>query len=124
MLQTFDPVTGEPVTSYDVGGQIDHARNDLMVKTYGAQLKTKYSPNINTDIELGFKYEKESLKDYTNEWQLIDSIGYSVPKVLVNPGVLDNSPLELKHHIAGNNSISQPDFLPTFNTIKNCFGRK
>ena len=106
MLQTFDPNTGEPVTSYDVGGQIDHARNDLLVKTYGSQLRTKYSPNPNTDIEMGFKFEKESLKDYTNEWQLIDSIGYSVPRVVTNPGVLDGSALELKHHIAGNNSIS------------------
>ncbi|HAV01756.1 MAG TPA: TonB-dependent receptor, partial [Chryseobacterium sp.] len=44
MLQTFDPVTGAPITSYDVGGQIDHARNDLMVKTYGAQFKTKFAP--------------------------------------------------------------------------------
>ena len=54
MLQAFDPVTMEPTTSYDVGGQIDHARNDLLVKTYGAQLRTKFSPNINTDFEVGF----------------------------------------------------------------------
>lgn len=106
MLQTFDPVTGEPVTSYDVGGQIDHARNDLLVKTYGSQLRTKFSPNVNTDIEVGFKYEKENLKDFTNEWQLIDSIGYSVPRVVTNPGTLDGSALELKHYIAGNNAIS------------------
>ncbi|MBS1571472.1 MAG: TonB-dependent receptor [Bacteroidetes bacterium] len=105
MLQTFNPVTGEPVTSYDVGGQIDNARNDLLVKTYGTQLRTKFSPNVNTDIELGFKYEKESLKDYTNEWQLLDSIGYSIPRVITNPGTLDGSPLILKHHIAGNNYI-------------------
>ncbi|WP_308005058.1 TonB-dependent receptor plug domain-containing protein, partial [uncultured Chryseobacterium sp.] len=37
VLQTFDPITGEPVTSYDTGGQIEHARNDLYVKTYGTQ---------------------------------------------------------------------------------------
>lgn len=105
MLQTFDPVTSEPVTSYDVGGQIDHARNDLLVKTYGSQFRTKYSPNVNTDFEIGFKYEKESLKDFTNEWQLLDSLGYSTPRNLTNPGVLDTSLLELKRNIAGNNSI-------------------
>lgn len=105
LLQTFDPVTGAPVTSYDVGGQIDHARNDLLVKTYGSQLKGKFSPNVNTDFEAGFKFEKESLKDLTNEWQLVDSLGYSSPRDYTNPGTLDASDLRLKYHISGQNDI-------------------
>ncbi|KIA90360.1 TonB-dependent receptor plug domain-containing protein [Kaistella jeonii] len=105
MLQTFDPITGAPVTSYDVGGQIDHARNDLMVKTYGAQLKTKFSPDVNTDFEVGLKFEKENLQDFTNEWQLIDSLGYSTPRDFVNPGTLDASQLRLRFNIAGANHI-------------------
>lgn len=105
LLQTFDPVTGAPVTSYDVGGQIDHARNDLLVKTYGSQLKGKFSPNINTDFEAGFKFERESLKDLTNEWQLVDSLGYSSPRDYTNPGTLDASDLRLKYHISGQNDI-------------------
>ena len=105
LLQTFDPVTGAPVTSYDVGGQIDHARNDLLVKTYGSQLKGKFSPNVNTDFEAGFKFEKESLKDLTNEWQLVDSLGYSSPRDYTNAGTLDASDLRLKYHISGQNDI-------------------
>ncbi len=105
MLQTFDPVTGAPITSYDVGGQIDHARNDLMVKTYGAQFKTKFAPNVNTDIEAGLKIEKENLKDLTNEWQLIDSLGYSTPRDFVLPGQLDTADLKLKYQISGQNHI-------------------
>ncbi|WP_027377254.1 TonB-dependent receptor plug domain-containing protein [Kaistella palustris] len=105
MLQTFDPVTGEPITSYDVGGQIDHARNDLLVKTYGAQLKTKFSPDVNTDFEVGLKFEKEDLQDNTNEWQLVDSLGYSTPRDFVNPGTLDASQLRLRFNIAGANHI-------------------
>lgn len=104
-LQTFDPITGEPITSYDVGGQIDHARNDLMVKTYGAQLKTKFSPDVNTDFEVGLKFEKENLEDNTNEWQLVDSLGYSTPRNFVNPGTLDPSQLRLRFNIAGANHI-------------------
>lgn len=104
-LQTFDPITGEPITSYDVGGQIDHARNDLMVKTYGAQFKTKFSPDVNTDFEVGFKFEKENLEDNTNEWQLVDSLGYSTPRDFVNPGTLDPSQLRLRFNIAGANHI-------------------
>lgn len=105
MLQTFDPITGAPVTSYDVGGQIDHARNDLLVKTYGSQLKTRFSPDVNTDFEVGLKFEKENLRDFTNEWQLVDSLGYSIPRDYTNPGILDPSHLRLRFHIAGDNHI-------------------
>lgn len=105
LLQTFDPITGDPITSYDVGGQIDHARNDLLVKTYGSQLKTRFSPDVNTDFEVGLKFEKENLKDFTNEWQLVDSLGYSTPRDYTDPGTLDPSDLRLHFHIAGQNHI-------------------
>lgn len=105
LLQTFDPVTGEPVTSYDVGGQIDHARNDLLVKTFGSQFKTRFSPDVNTDFEVGVKFEKENLKDFTNEWQLVDSLGYSIPREFPDPGTLDPSDLRLRYLISGNNHI-------------------
>lgn len=105
MLQTFDPLTGEPVTSYDVGGQIDHARNDLLVRTFGSQLRARFSPDANTDYEIGIKYEKENLRDLTNEWQLVDSLGYSSPREFVLPGNLDASDLSLRYLIAGNNHI-------------------
>ncbi len=105
MLQAFDPKTQEPMVSYDIGGQIDHARNDLLVRTYGTQFKTRFSPDVNTDYEIGFKFEKENLKDFTNEWQLVDSIGYSTPRDWTNPGTLDPSQLKLRFHIAGANHI-------------------
>lgn len=113
VLEAFDPVTGDPVTSYDVGGQIDHARNDLMVKTYGSQLRTRFSPNVNADIEVGLKFEKENLRDLTNEWRLVDSLGYSVPRDHTLPGVLDTSTMELNYHIAGDNYI-QPTRLSAY----------
>ncbi len=105
ILETFDPITGDPVTSYDVGGQIDHARNDLLVKTYGSQFRTRFSPNVNSDIEVGVKFEKENLEDNTNEWKLVDSLGYSVPRDQTLPGVLDPSSMELNYHISGRNAI-------------------
>ncbi|RQP08079.1 MAG: TonB-dependent receptor, partial [Chryseobacterium sp.] len=103
--QTFDPKTGEPVTNYDAGGQIDHARNDLKVKVAGAQLRTKYIQNANTDFEVGLKLEKEKLRDFTNEWQLIDSLGYNYPRPNLPPGVLDPSDLKLRYAINANNSL-------------------
>ncbi|MGC4128369.1 MAG: TonB-dependent receptor plug domain-containing protein [Bergeyella sp.] len=110
ILQTFDPVTGEPTTSYDVGGQIDHARNDLLVKTYGSQFKARFSPDVNTDFEVGVKLEKEDLRDLTNEWQLVDSLGYSTPRDFVLPGQLDASDLRLRYSISGDNHIKPTRF--------------
>lgn len=105
ILQTFDPITGDPITSYDVGGQIEHARNDLFVKTYGTQFRTRFSPNVNTDIEVGFKFEKENLSDLTNEWKLVDSSGYSTPRPLDDPRFPDASDLDLYYSISGKNHI-------------------
>lgn len=105
ILKTFDAVTGDPITSYDVGGQIEHARNDLFVRTYGAQFKTRFSPNVNTDIEVGAKLEKENLSDNTNEWKLIDNSGYSMPRPVDDPRFLNDANLELYYSMSGVNKI-------------------
>ena len=105
ILEAFDE-DGNPTAGYDAGGQIDHARNDLLVRVAGSQFRTKFSPDVNTDFEFGVKYERESIKDFTNEWQFVDSIGYSNPRDFVIPGNLDTSNLNLMYHIAGQNDIN------------------
>ncbi|KMQ65054.1 TonB-dependent receptor [Chryseobacterium angstadtii] len=104
-IQTFDPVSGSPNPSFDGGGQIEHARNDLFVRTYGTQFRAKFSPNINTDIEVGFKYEKENLNDNTNEWKLVDAAGYSIPRPIDDPRTGDSGDLNLFYQISGRNKI-------------------
>ncbi len=104
-LQAQDPITGQPNTTYEIGGQIEHARNDVLVKTYGAQVRSRYDLNPNTSLEAGVKYEKENLQDLTNEWRLIDSAGYSVPRANTIPGSLDVSNLDLNYLISGKNSL-------------------
>ncbi|SFM97060.1 Outer membrane receptor proteins, mostly Fe transport [Chryseobacterium oleae] len=104
-IQTFDPITQSPNPSFDGGGQIEHARNDLYVKTYGTQFRAKFSPNVNTDIEVGVKYEKENLNDNTNEWKLVDAAGYSIPRPIDDPRTGDSGDLKLFYHIAGVNQI-------------------
>lgn len=104
ILEAFDE-EGNPVAGYDAGGQIDHARNDLLVRVAGSQFRARFSPDVNTDFEVGVKYERESIKDFTNEWQFIDSIGYSNPRDFVIPGNLDASALNLNYSIAGQNDI-------------------
>ncbi|MFN1216290.1 TonB-dependent receptor plug domain-containing protein [Chryseobacterium kwangjuense] len=104
-IQTFDPLTQAPNPSFDGGGQIEHARNDLFVRTYGTQFRAKFSPNVNTDIEVGVKYEKENLNDNTNEWKLVDNAGYSIPRPIDDPRTGMSGDLELFYQIAGKNKI-------------------
>lgn len=106
MLQTFDPISGEPLPSYDAGGQIDHARNDLFIRTFGSQLRTRFSPNVNTDFEVGVKFEKEKIEDLTNEWQLIEYLGYTSPRDMDNPFPVNDGDLKLRYLISGQNDIS------------------
>lgn len=103
-ISRVDPASGEPVASYDNGGQIDHARNDLAQSVLGAQLRTKYSFTPNADLEVGIRVDQENLQDNTNEWRLVEDQGYSVPRVVV-PGELDATPLDLYYTIAGQNSV-------------------
>lgn len=105
-LQPFDPDSGDPIVSYDVGGGIDQARNDLVAQVVGAQFRTKYSPDVNTDFEVGFKYEREKLQDFTNQWQLVDSLGYNTPRPFLPVGQLDRSALKLRYQIAGQNLLN------------------
>lgn len=105
LLQAFDPQTGDPIVTYDAGGQIEQARNDLNIKLIGSHFKTKFTQNLNTNYEMGVKWENEYIQDNTNEWKLKDSVGYSVPRDYTHPGTLDASSLELDYHIKGLNSI-------------------
>jgi hypothetical protein len=104
-IHGVDPVTGDPITSFDGAGQIEHARNDLFVRTSGAQFRAKFSPNVNTDFEVGLKYERENLKDFTNEWKLTDSTGYSMPRPIVDPRTGGTGDLKLAYYIGGRNHI-------------------
>ena len=45
------------------------------------------------------------MKDLTNEWQLVDSLGYSTPIDYTTPGTLNAADLRLRFNIAGSNHI-------------------
>lgn len=91
--------------SYDIGGQIDHARNDLLAKTYRIQLKARHSANVNTKVEAGIKFVQENLQDFTNEWQMLNYKGYNQNVVNIPIGIPDDEPLNLRYHIGGENNL-------------------
>lgn len=68
---------GDVTFSEGIGSQLNHARNDLDALIYNAELKGTFKKD-NHQIDLGIKYQKDDIKDRINEWEVIDSVGFSV----------------------------------------------
>ncbi len=96
---------GNYSTTYDIGSQIDHARNNFDALVVGAQHRGSYQIDINNDIEWGVKYQREDIRDLLSEWQYLDSTGYSVPNHYY-PGVLDESNLMLNYSVNARNELA------------------
>ncbi|MDP3352991.1 MAG: TonB-dependent receptor plug domain-containing protein [Flavobacteriaceae bacterium] len=60
-----------------IGSQLNHARNDLDALIQHIYFRGSYLKR-NTAIEWGIKYQHENIIDKTNEWEVIDSLGFSV----------------------------------------------
>ncbi len=70
--------------SKGIGGQLNHARNDLDALIVNAELKGFHNWKKN-QLEWGIKYTRESIRDRVVEWEVIDSAGFSInpPKILL-----------------------------------------
>lgn len=77
--ETFGDVT----YSRAIGSQLNHARNDLDALIVNAEVKGFHDIKKH-QIEWGFKYTREDIRDRIVEWEVIDSAGFSL-----NPRDLD-----------------------------------
>ena len=75
----------EVVETKGVGGYFDHARNQLNMTVINAENRYSYSKGNNYAL-WGIKYQREMIDDHINQWQLIDSAGYSIPNNTGIPG--------------------------------------
>lgn len=96
---------GNATSTYDIGSQIDHARNNFDALVTGIQHRGKYKLNVNSDIEWGIKYQHEDIRDLLSEWQYIDSAGYSLPHIH-QPGQINTNDLILNHSVHANNELA------------------
>ncbi|UCE93954.1 MAG: TonB-dependent receptor plug domain-containing protein, partial [Flavobacteriaceae bacterium] len=60
-----------------IGSQLDHARNNLKAQISSIKLTADWRLNSNL-FEFGAKYQHENIKDRINEWQVVDSAGFSL----------------------------------------------
>lgn len=109
LIKKFKPESGGSYETLDIGGQIDHARNDLDMLVAGIQHRGKYKFDVNNNLEWGFSGQTEDIRDMLNEWQLVDSAGYSVspytPSPYFPPGQVDPGNLELNYHFQAKNKL-------------------
>lgn len=68
---------GDVQFSQGIGSQINHARNDLDALITNAEIKGSLKKKKN-QWDFGVKYQKENIKDRIREWEVIDSLGFSI----------------------------------------------
>ena len=82
--ETFGGVT----YSRAIGTQLNHARNDLDALIVNAEVKGFHDIK-KTQVEWGFKYTREDIRDRVVEWEVIDSAGFSINPPRLNLPIND-----------------------------------
>jgi hypothetical protein len=82
--ETFGGVT----YSRAIGTQLNHARNDLDALIVNAEVKGFHDIK-KTQVEWGFKYTREDIRDRVVEWEVIDSAGFSINPPRLNLSIND-----------------------------------
>ncbi len=79
---------GDVVESQGVGSYLEHARNNLDLRVFNVAHKGTLEIGNNL-VQWGVKYQHENIDDRMNEWVLIDSAGYSLPRPPDSVGYTD-----------------------------------
>ena len=78
---------GEVIEDHEVGTLTRHARNAFYAQVYNLDHKGIYSFN-NCLLKWGLRFQHQNIDDMVNEWQMMDSAGYSLPYYHTIPGVM------------------------------------
>mgnify|MGYP000247288852 FL=1 len=81
---------GEVTFSEGIGSQLNHARNDLDALISNAEIHGTFKKNSH-QLDFGIKYQSEDIRDKIKEWEVIDSVGFSVRPLNI---ISNNQPYE------------------------------
>ncbi|MBI9041503.1 TonB-dependent receptor [Lutibacter sp.] len=81
---------GDVEFSEGIGSQLNHSRNDLDALIVNSEFSGSFKKN-DYQIDFGIKFQNEDIKDRIKEWEVIDSLGFSVRPPLT---VSNNQPYE------------------------------
>lgn len=73
-----DEDLGEVQFSEGIGGQLNHARNDLDALIVNVEHKGDLSLKDDSNLKWSIKYTHEDIRDRIVEWEVIDSAGFSI----------------------------------------------
>jgi hypothetical protein len=73
-----DEDLGEVEFSEGIGGQLNHARNDLDALIVNIEHKGDLTLKDNSNLKWSIKYTHEDVRDRIVEWEVIDSAGFSI----------------------------------------------
>ena len=99
---------GEVDFSQGIGSQLNHARNDLDAFINNVQIRGTYKKE-KSQLDFGVKYQNEDIRERIREWEIIDSLGFSVrpPNSLGNTQPYEPfiGPIEPFQNIREDNSV-------------------
>ena len=103
---------GEVIEDHEVGTLTKHARNAFYAQVYNLDHKGLYSFS-NCLLKWGLRFQHQEINDVIDEWQMMDSSGYTLPYPYTIPGVmpeiLPEIPMDFMHRAENSLSINNID---------------
>lgn len=104
-----DESFGDIAFNRGVGAFLDHARNRLEARVVSMQHRAWYQHNHGL-MQWGINAQNEFITDQINEWQVIDSAGYSLPHPINYvgynaPGFVNGQSLDLFYVLKASNEL-------------------
>ena len=100
---------GDVEYSEGIGGQLNHARNNLDALISVAEFKGNFKKEEH-QVDFGVKYKNEDFRDQIKEWEVIDSVGFSVrPPIHIpndQPYEPYTAPITPYQHIDAKNNVT------------------
>ena len=100
---------GEVDFSQGIGSQLNHARNDLDALINNVQISGRHKKE-RQQWDFGIKYQTEDIRERIREWEIIDSMGFSVrpPNHSLNnqPYAPFEGPIKPFQNIKKNNEVT------------------
>ena len=99
--------SGNVISNQGVGTYIEHARNDFYSQVFNIDHKGAYKKDFYT-LKWGARYQHQHFDDFINEWEMIDSAGFSLPHPADSIGSPNppHHPFEIRHLSKGHNILN------------------
>lgn len=99
--------SGNVISNQGIGTHIEHARNDFYSQVFNIDHKGAYKNELYT-LKWGARYQRQHFDDFINEWEMIDSAGFSLPHPADSIGS-QNPPrplFDIRHISKGHNILN------------------